>query len=71
MRIEDTGHGIAPHLCPKIFNLYFSTRKEGSGLGLATSKRITEEHGGTIQVQSEAGKGTQFTVSLPMEPVVR
>jgi two-component system sensor histidine kinase HydH len=67
--VIDTGHGIAAHLRGKIFNIYFSTSKEGSGLGLATSKRITEEHGGTIEVESEEGKGSQFSVYLPVEPV--
>ncbi len=66
--VIDTGHGIPGRLRDKIFNLYVSTRKEGSGLGLATSKRITEEHGGFIEVESEEGKGSQFSVYLPMEP---
>ena len=65
--VIDTGVGIPPHARDNMFNLYFSTRKEGSGLGLATSKRITEEHGGWIDVESEIGKGSQFSVFLPME----
>ena len=63
--IIDTGRGIPPHLREKIFHLYFSTKKDGSGLGLATSKRIAEEHGGFIEVESEEGKGSQFSVFLP------
>ena len=66
--VIDTGHGMSKAVQEKIFNLYFSTRKEGSGLGLATSKRIAEEHGGFIEVDSEEGKGSQFSVYLPMEP---
>ncbi|MCH2374393.1 MAG: ATP-binding protein, partial [Planctomycetes bacterium] len=46
-------------------DLYFSTREGGYGLGLATSKRITEEHGGVIEVETEEGKGSQFSVFLP------
>ena len=65
--VIDTGGGISSHARDNMFNLYFSTRKEGSGLGLATSKRITEEHGGWIDVESETGKGSQFSVFLPME----
>ena len=63
--VIDTGHGIPAHLRERLFKLYFSTRKDGSGLGLATSKRITEEHGGFIEVESEEGKGSQFSVFLP------
>jgi signal transduction histidine kinase len=64
--VIDTGPGVAEHLREKIFDLYFSTRKDGSGLGLSTSKRITEEHGGRIEVQSAIGKGSQFSVFLPV-----
>jgi signal transduction histidine kinase len=65
--VIDTGHGIPARLRDKIFQLYFSTKKEGSGLGLATCQRITEEHGGFIEVESEEGKGSQFSVFLPLE----
>ncbi|HVR74677.1 MAG TPA: ATP-binding protein [Planctomycetota bacterium] len=65
--VIDTGHGIPPEVRQKVFNLYYSTRKEGTGLGLATSKRITEEHGGFMEVESEVGKGSQFSVYLPLE----
>jgi signal transduction histidine kinase len=54
-------------LVEKLFHLYFSTKPRGNGLGLATSKRIVEEHGGTIAVRSDQGKGSQFTVRLPLE----
>jgi signal transduction histidine kinase len=66
--VIDTGHGISKHVREKIFNLYFSTKKNGSGLGLATSKRITGEHGGFIEVDGEEGKGSQFSVFLPYVP---
>lgn len=64
--VVDTGVGMSPQVREKIFNLYYSTRKDGSGLGLATSKRITEEHGGFIEVESAEGKGSQFSVFLPL-----
>ncbi len=64
--VVDTGKGMSPEVKEKIFNLYFSTRPDGTGLGLATSKRITEEHGGFIEVESERGKGSQFSVFLPL-----
>lgn len=65
--VIDTGHGIPPHIRDKIFNPYFSTRKDGTGLGLSTSQRITGEHGGFIAVESEPGKGSQFSVFLPAD----
>ena len=64
--VVDTGRGIPPRVRERIFQLYFSTTQGGQGLGLATSKRITEEHGGFIRVESEPGKGSQFSVYLPM-----
>lgn len=66
--VIDTGQGIPPHLREKIFHLYFSTRKDGTGLGLSTSKRVTEEHGGFIEIESVVGKGSLFSVFLPAEP---
>jgi signal transduction histidine kinase len=69
--VIDTGQGIAPRIYDKLFTPYFSTRADGTGLGLATSKRLTEEHGGEIEVQSEEGKGSQFSIYLPMEPTPR
>jgi len=64
--IIDMGIGIPPQNLPKIFELYFTTKKGGSGLGLATTKRIVEEHGGRIEVSSEIGKGTQFRIRIPL-----
>lgn len=59
---SDTGAGIAEDVRDKIFEPYFSTKKSGVGLGLAIVKRIVEEHGGTITVESLAGKGTDFYI---------
>jgi len=64
--IEDTGTGIAPEHLDKIFNLYFSTRPGGSGVGLALVYRTIHLHDGDIEVQSVPGHGTTFRVTLPL-----
>ena len=66
VRISDTGVGIPPELREKIFKLYFTTRKEGSGIGLAMTFRIVQLHDGTIDFTSEPGKGTTFSIRLPI-----
>ncbi|MFQ5862340.1 MAG: nitrogen regulation protein NR(II) [Candidatus Brocadiales bacterium] len=66
IEIADTGIGIHRTKFNKIFEIYYSTRKKGTGLGLPTVKRIVEEHGGTISVESEEGKGSNFIVQLPI-----
>jgi len=63
--IADTGHGMDPETLARIFEPYFSTKREGTGLGLPTVKRIVEEHGGHIEVHSERHRGTSFTLALP------
>lgn len=65
--VIDTGPGIPERNVEKIFDLYYSTRDGGSGFGLAISKRIVEEHGGHIEVESEPGKGSRFAVCLPIQ----
>ena len=67
--ITDTGIGVPDHHLGKLFRVYFSTKQGGSGLGLATTRRILELHGGTIDVESEVNQGTHFTVRIPVEPV--
>lgn len=64
VQISDTGKGIPPERLPTIFHPYHSSRCGGTGLGLATAKKIVEAHGGTISVHSEVGKGTSFTIEL-------
>ncbi len=66
IRITDTGRGIAKEDLPKIFDPYFTTKSSGTGLGLAIAHNIVEAIGGTIDVKSEAGKGTEFTLRLPL-----
>ncbi|MDO3377237.1 ATP-binding protein [Geoalkalibacter halelectricus] len=62
----DTGPGIAPEVRAKIFNPFFTTKKTGTGLGLAVTYGIVQSLGGTLEVDSEPGKGATFTVSVPM-----
>jgi signal transduction histidine kinase len=66
LRISDTGAGIPEALREKIFRLYFSTKREGSGIGLAMTFRIVQLHDGTIDFTSEPGKGTTFLIRLPI-----
>ncbi len=65
---QDTGIGIQPEQLPKIFDPFFTTKRagQGTGLGLPISKRIVERHGGSIDVRSTPGKGTRFTINLPV-----
>jgi len=65
LEVIDTGVGMDQEVLSRIFQPFFSTRKDGSGLGLPTTRRIVEAHGGTIRVESAVGKGTRFTISLP------
>ncbi len=63
--ITDTGQGIAETDLPHIFEPFFSTKPEGSGIGLALVYRVVEEHGGSIEVRSRVGEGTTFVLTLP------
>lgn len=67
IRISDTGAGISPENMRRLFEPFFTTKQNGTGLGLAVTRRIIEEHSGTIHVESQPGKGTLFTVLLPMK----
>jgi two-component system NtrC family sensor kinase len=66
--ISDTGVGIAEEHLPKIFDPFFTTKEvgEGTGLGLSICHGIVKEHGGSIEVESEVGKGSTFRVKLPV-----
>ncbi len=66
--VTDDGSGIPADRLAMIFEPYFSTKSNGTGLGLAITKRIVEEHGGTLRAESEMGKGSVFTVRLPIVP---
>ncbi|MDO8716327.1 MAG: ATP-binding protein [Dehalococcoidales bacterium] len=63
--VADTGTGIPPDTISKIFDSLYTTKVNGTGLGLTVSKTIVEEHGGTIEVESEGNHGTKFTIKLP------
>jgi two-component system sensor histidine kinase PilS (NtrC family) len=65
LSISDTGQGIADADLPHIFEPFFSTKPEGSGIGLALVYRVVEEHGGSIEVRSRVGEGTTFTLTMP------
>ncbi|HUU42583.1 MAG TPA: GAF domain-containing sensor histidine kinase, partial [Planctomycetota bacterium] len=66
LTVRDTGCGIPPAALEKIFNPFFSTKgNKGTGLGLAVTKKIVEEHAGTLEVESTPGKGTAFIIELP------
>jgi signal transduction histidine kinase len=67
VKVIDSGEGIDEATRARIFEPFFTTKKRGTGLGLAIVKQIVERHGGTITVQSEANKGTQFTIDLPLD----
>jgi signal transduction histidine kinase len=64
--VEDTGIGITPENMKKIFEPLFTTKAKGIGLGLAVSKKLAEANGGRIEVDSEPGEGSTFTVYLPV-----
>jgi hypothetical protein len=63
---EDMGIGIPKSNLSKIFNPFFSTRSDGTGLGLSITKNIVEQHGGSIEVESQVNVGTKFTITLPL-----
>jgi len=66
--VADTGGGIPPEALPKIFDPFYTTKAEGTGLGLSVSYGIVREHQGTVDVQSEPGKGTTFILTFPTLP---
>lgn len=71
VEVADEGEGIPPELLPRIFELYFTTKAKGSGIGLATTYRILQMHGGAMDVRSNTDptsmdRGTTFTLRLPI-----
>lgn len=67
IRIEDTGEGIAAENLSKIFTPFFTTKEAGNGLGLAEVHKVIQAHQGWIEVHSEVGKGTVFTIKIPLK----
>jgi signal transduction histidine kinase/HAMP domain-containing protein len=66
IEVVDTGSGIAPENIGRVFEPFFTTRANGAGLGLAITRKTIHDHGGVISVKSELGKGTCFTITLPI-----
>jgi len=66
LRIQDEGPGIPDEIKEKIFDLYFTTKSEGSGIGLAMTYRILQLHHGSVEVQSKVGHGTEFKMHIPL-----
>ncbi|MAE66329.1 MAG: two-component sensor histidine kinase [Phycisphaeraceae bacterium] len=66
MHVIDTGPGMDAETAAKVFRPYFSESRGGTGLGLPTARRIVEEHGGTIAVHSEPGRGSDFVITIPI-----
>jgi signal transduction histidine kinase len=66
LRIGDEGPGIPEEIREKIFDLYFTTKSEGSGIGLAMTYRILQLHHGSVEVQSKAERGTEFQLRIPL-----
>ena len=68
VEIADTGNGIPAEYLHRVFDPFFTTRERGTGLGLSVSRRIVVAHGGELGVESQKGRGTKFTIRLPMSP---
>jgi PAS domain S-box-containing protein len=66
--VTDTGQGMTAKVIKKIFSPFFTTKPDGTGLGLALSRKIVEDHGGKLLVESELGQGSTFTLLLPLNP---
>lgn len=66
--VADTGQGIAPDVLGRVFEPFFTTRREGTGLGLSIVRKIVEQHGGEISVSSQLGHGTCFSMAWPIAP---
>ena len=64
--VSDTGEGIPPEVAANIFQPYFTTKEKGTGLGLAICQGIIQEHGGSLLADSTPGRGSTFTIQLPL-----
>ena len=69
IEVRDEGRGISPQAVRQVFDPFFSTKLSGSGLGLSVTRRIVQDHGGEILVESQPGEGTSFVLRLPFRPV--
>jgi len=71
LEVSDTGSGLTPEECDRLFTPYYTTKQHGTGLGLAIVQSVVSDHGGRISVESESGVGTSFHIHLPAKPPVR
>jgi len=65
MRVSDTGEGLTPEECERLFTPYYTTKQHGTGLGLAIVQSVVADHAGTIAVESRTGEGATFVIALP------
>jgi signal transduction histidine kinase len=65
LEVADTGSGLTPEECERIFTPYYTSKQHGTGLGLAIVQSVVSDHGGHISVRSEPGRGTTFIIELP------
>jgi len=70
IEVEDDGAGIPPEVQPRLFDPFFSTKEDGTGLGLPIAANIIEKHGGVLEFKTELGKGTTFAIVLPAEQAI-
>ncbi len=68
LEVSDTGKGLTPEECARLFTPYYTSKQHGTGLGLAIVQSVVSDHGGRISVESEPGRGTKFRVELPSQP---
>jgi len=68
LEVSDTGAGLTPEECKRLFTPYYTTKQHGTGLGLAIVQSVVSDHGGRISVESESGVGTSFHIYLPARP---
>ena len=71
LEVSDTGTGLTPQECERLFSPYYTTKQHATGLGLAIVQAVVSNHGGHISVESEAGVGTSFHIRLPAKPSQR
>jgi signal transduction histidine kinase len=65
IRVSDTGQGLTPEECERLFTPYYTTKQHGTGLGLAIVQSVVADHAGTIAVESSEGRGATFVITLP------
>jgi two-component system, NtrC family, nitrogen regulation sensor histidine kinase NtrY len=65
IRVADTGAGLTPEECERLFTPYYTTKQHGTGLGLAIVQSVIADHGGSVAVESRAGAGATFIITLP------